>query len=211
MDRRDRPTKRIKRVVVGAGDGGGGTNDRTVVAGGFHPTMDEFVVVRDSFGRETLCLKRDSKLLGVLKTVFKNDERLVTQAQQSDGGGGGMCTSRRNQEDKVLAITYTQTISYRVQSNANIDLSDLTSIVTEPFNNISKRGQYVASLQEGGKGLFDTMKFATLPTIKKEEVVVPEVVKSLNMWIIVGSVVGVLVVIFILGIGSTVSVQAGVN
>eukprot|EP00555_Chaetoceros_dichaeta_P012810 CAMPEP_0198257012 /NCGR_PEP_ID=MMETSP1447-20131203/6791_1 /TAXON_ID=420782 /ORGANISM="Chaetoceros dichaeta, Strain CCMP1751" /LENGTH=399 /DNA_ID=CAMNT_0043943801 /DNA_START=118 /DNA_END=1313 /DNA_ORIENTATION=+ len=52
--------------------------------------------------------------------------------------------SRRNQEAGVLAITYTQTISYRVRNNANIDLLDVDSIVnsiaTEPFNNISKRG-----------------------------------------------------------------------
>jgi len=83
MDRRDRPKKRIKRVVLGDG----AYDNMTVIAGGFRPTIDDFVVVRDKCARETLCLKRDSKLLDVLKkNVFKNDERLVTQAQS--GGWG---------------------------------------------------------------------------------------------------------------------------
>jgi len=129
---------------------------------------------------------------------------LRTTPQQKETHRRYLRSSRRNQEAGVLTISYSQTISYRIRDNANIDESDVDSIINsiamEPFDNISKRGRFVASLKNGGNGFFDTLMFATLPTIKKEEVVPAETSKRLDMWVIVGSVVGGLVIIFIMGI-----------
>jgi len=128
----------------------------------------------------------------VLRTTPQRQEQQRHQQQQLRNG------NRRKLEGEVLAITYSQTISYRIQNNAEIDLSDLLqSMVTEPFNNVSKRGRYVESLKSGGGGSFDTLKLATLPSIKEEVVVPPDDgdKKSLNRMVILASVLGGVVVI----------------
>jgi len=110
--------------------------------------------------------------------------------------------SRRRKLEGKVAITYSQIISYRVRSNAEVDLSDLKLIVKEPFNNVSKRDKYVASLKDGGEGHFDALELATLPMIQGGEVVDafgPDLVVDKSNKLLVGLGVVGLVIFAVLG------------
>jgi len=90
--RQEPPKKRIKRVGIGSGI--------TVIAGGFNPTIDQFVVVRDKEGSETLRLQKSSDLLKTLRdAVFENDERLYDERY-----GGSCFSSKREEADDNSAL-----------------------------------------------------------------------------------------------------------
>lgn len=98
-----------------------------------------------------------------------------------------------------LVVTFSQTIAYRVHDAAYV-VPDLESIVKEPFNNISKRIKYVDFLKAQGNGTFNDLKRATLPVIQKDDPNPGDSPKDLDVLMIVISVLGGILVLFVAGL-----------
>jgi len=99
---------------------------------------------------------------------------------------------KKSAATEELKVIYDLNINYRNAFRLNATQDD---ILREPFNNIVKRKNYVQFMQERGKGDFESLTHASLPIIEDADDDETEST-SLNLFLILGPVVGGIVVLF---------------